>query len=147
MLKDDIQAMSRAKTIKCESYSYSAIYNTLAAGPAVQTNINVNISNDSDFVILATTLIAYTAAGILLVAPDYNLLLLDTSSGRLIMDVPTHVSNITGSGQWPYVWPEPYLLKGGGTLSCVMINNTAVAALVNLTFIGYKVFYQNGYAR
>ena len=147
MLKDDIQAQSRNGQIKVESYMYTAVYNTLAAGPAVQTNININISNDSDFVILASTLVSYTAGGVLLVAPDYSLLLLDTSSGRLLMDQPTHVGNITGTGQWPFVYPEPYLLKGGGTLSCLMINNTAVAALVNLTFIGYKVFYGQKYSR
>jgi hypothetical protein len=147
MLKDDIQALSRSKQIKCESYCYTATFNTLLAGPAVQTNVNVNISNDSDFVILATCMVAYTAPSVLLVAPDYVMLLLDTSSGRLLMDIPVHVSNVTGTGQWPYVWPEPYLLKGGGTLSCLLINNTAVAAVVTVTFIGYKVFYLQDYRR
>lgn len=145
MLKDDIQAMSRANQIKCESYHYSAAFNTLPVSG--QLTVNINISNDSDFVVLATTLVSYSAASVLVVAPDYQLIMLDTSSGRVLMDGPTHVSNITGTGPWPFVWPEPYLFKGGGTIALTLINNTVTAALVSITLIGYKVFYLKGFNR
>jgi hypothetical protein len=144
MLKDDIAAQSKAGQIKCESYSYTAQFALLGTA---QLTVNINISNDSDFVVLATALVSYSAVGVIVAAPDYLLTYLDTSSGRLLMDQPTHVANITGSGAWPFVWPEPYLFKGGGTIACNLINNTAVAATVNLTLIGYKVFYGQGYTR
>lgn len=145
MLKDDISAMSRAKQITCEAYTYNAVFNPLPA--AGQLIVNVQITNDSDFVILATNLVSYSAVGVLVVAPDYTIQLLDTSSGRQLQDVPTHVSNVTGTGQLPYIWPEPYLLKGGGTLAVTLINPTALAALASVSFIGYKVFYMQNYKR
>lgn len=150
MLKDEIGAMSRAKQIKCESYFYSAQFAGATALPAViggQVTVNINITNDSDFLILETTLVSYTAAGVLLVAPDYMMALLDTSSGRQLQDIPAHVNNVTGTGVWPFIWPEPYVLKGGGTLAVTLINNTAVAAAAYVTFIGYKVFHLRGYNR
>jgi len=145
MLKDDIAAMSRAKKVKCESFVYSAVFNPLPA--AGQLVITIPISNDADFIILATTLVSYSAVGILVVGPDYTIQYLDTSSGRTLMDVPAHVANVTGTGPWPYVWPEPYMLKGGSNFSVTLINPTAVAARVDVAFIGYKMFYLEAYAR
>lgn len=145
MLKDDIAAMSRAGQIKTESFVYNALFPVLP-GPG-QLAVNVNITNDSDFAICATNLISYSAVGVIVVLPDYYIQLLDTSSGRILLDQPSHVGNITGTGQLPYFWPEPYLLKGGGTLTVTLINPTALAALVNVSFIGYKVFYLSDFRR
>lgn len=139
-IRDKIAADERARRIRCEAFIYTAIFNPLPATGALQQQIN--IQNDSDFLILATTLTVYSAVGIFVVNPDFTLTILDSSTGRQQQDAPVHVANCTGTAQWPYIWPEPKICKGGGTLTLTMFNNTAVATNVaSLAFHGYKIFY------
>jgi hypothetical protein len=65
----------------------------------------------------------------------------DTGSGRDLQDNAIHVQNITGNGQLPYCLPEPKLFKGASNIGITLINNTAVAAKVDVAFIGRKIFY------
>jgi hypothetical protein len=57
------------------------------------------------------------------------------------------VNNNTGTGVWPFIWPEPYILKGGGTLAVTLINATAIAAVAHVSFVGYKIFHLRDYHR
>lgn len=145
-IKDKIAADERARRIRCESFIYTAVWNPLPAGAGL--NVQINIQNDSDFLIMATTLTVYSAVGVFVVNPDLTLTILDSSTGRQLQDAPVHVANCTGTAQWPYIWPEPKKAKGGGTLTLTMFNNTAVATYVaSLAFHGYKIFYMDGINR
>lgn len=139
-IKDKIAADERAGKVKTEAFIYSAVFNPLPAAGGLAAQIN--LQNDSDFLILATCLTVYSAPGVLVIDPDLTLAILDSGTGRQQQDAPIHVNNCTGTAQWPYIWPEPKIAKGGGTLTLTLFNNTAVATLVcSLAFHGYKIFY------
>lgn len=147
-IRDKIAADERARKVRCEAFIYTAVFTPL---PAVAAGIQqqINIQNDSDFLIMATVFTVYAAPGVLTPAPDMTLTLLDSATGRQLQDAPVHVANCTGTAQWPYVWPEPKICKGGGTLTLNLVNNdaAAVGGIASLAYHGYKVFYLQGLDR
>jgi hypothetical protein len=144
-LNRQLDAAQVGRRIELDLYFYSAIFNTL--GGAATATVNVPVTNDSDFVLDAINLVAYTAAGVFLVEPDYQIGLTDSGSGRNLQDAPVHVANITGSGMETFRLPEPKLFKGSATIQVTLVNNTAVAAKVDVALIGRKIFYLGNFSR
>lgn len=138
MILDDIRQLTASGKWRLRASTYSAFFPiaTFLAGATLTVNIQIN--NDADFLVRYTTFRAYTAAGVLAPDPDYLLSLFDTGSGLNLQDVGVHISNCSGNGQWPYVWPEPYRLPAGTTLACALQNNAPTAAAY-LSFQGYKI--------
>jgi hypothetical protein len=134
-----------SRRIELDMYTYSTVFNTLGAAATVTQQIA--ITADSDFVLDALCLVSYSAAGVLIPNPDYTVALVDTGSGRALQDQNIHVNNITGTGQLPYWLPEPKLFKGSASIGVTLTNNTPVAAVVSIAFIGRKVFYLQGFNR
>ena len=127
-------------------FTYSALWVPLAANAT--TPFTIPISADSDFLWQETCLIAFTAANVLWPNPDLLLSFADTGSGRFLQDVPVHVSQITGNGQWPYILPEPKLLIGNGGITLTLTNQTAIQqGYIQISLIGTKVFYIDSYNR
>jgi hypothetical protein len=145
MILDDIGRAQRLKKVEADHFIYTATWNTLGANAV--TPVNVPIQNDSDFIIRWLALCAYTAAGTALANPDYLVTIFDTGSGRQFQDQMVHVSNTFGTAQWPFVLPEPKLVKGGSVIQVTLTNNTAVAARVDVALIGFKLFYLAGFTR
>lgn len=142
---DKIIGWTRSRKADTEPFIYTAVYNPLVANTAI--TVQVNIHADSDFLIEKTTLSAYSAAGVVLPVPDMLLALFDTGSGRALQDAPVHVGNCTGTAQLPFIWTEPKILKGGGTLAVVLLDLGGVNARVDISFIGQKIYYLSGYSR
>ncbi len=136
---------------KCELDYFVAVGQPMpAAVPALAGGVvvvNVQFTNDSDFLWEEFNLAAYSAAGVFLVNPDYLVSFADSGSGRLLQDVPVHVGNVSGNGPLPYVLPEAKLMRASSVLSVTITNNTAVAANAYISLIGRKVFYAAGYNR
>jgi hypothetical protein len=147
MLLDDLLQASRAGKIELDPFTYSAQFpiTTFIGGATVPINISINA--DSDFVIRYTNLAAWSAAGVPVVTPDYTLIFFDTGSGRNLQDQAIHVATVTGTGQLPFIWPEPKLIKGNSTLVVTLTNLTAIPALAYVTLSGFKVFYLANYNR
>lgn len=146
MLLDDLTRASRAKKLELDVFTYTGIWIPLGAAAIVPLQIPINA--DSDFVLAKSMLVAYGAAGVMLVNPDYLITFFDTGSGRQIQDNPVHVHNIMGSAEHPFIWPEPKLIKGSSVLTVTLQNLTAVAtARVDVALNGFKVFYFAGFTR
>ncbi len=146
MLLGFVEAAARAKKVLLDPFTYQATWNPL--GASASTPVTVPISADSDFLWMTNCLTVFSGVGVFAVNPDLLITFQDTGSSRLLQDQPTHVGNITGFGQWPYIWPEPKLLIGNGGLTITLINNTAVAlGRVDFSMTGVKIFYKPGYSR
>ena len=144
-LNRQLDAAQVARRIELDLFYYSAIFNTLGANATA--TIGVPITNDSDFVLDAVNIISYSAAGIVVPLPDYQIALADTGSGRNLQDQPIHVGNVSGTGQLSFILPEPKIFKGSATIQVTLVNNTAVAAKVDVALIGRKIFYLGGFTR
>jgi len=138
MILDDIRQLTASKKYRLRAFTYSAQFPiaTFLAGQTLTVNIQIN--NDADFLIRQTTFAAYTAGGVVANNPDYYLTIVDLGSGLNLQDIGVHVSNCTGDGMWPYIWPEPYRVPAGSTIACTL-QNIAPTALANLSFQGYKI--------
>ncbi len=147
MLMDEIVNASRAKELELDPFFYSAVFPLALFGVGAVLPINVPINADSDFIMRYLDMAAYSAPGVPLLNPDFDIVIFDSSSGRNLMDQPIHVQTILGTGQLPFILPEPKLIKGGGTLIITLTNNDAVAALVHITLCGFKAFRVSGYNR
>jgi len=153
-------AMLRGE-IFCEHFVYSASWiagtaTALAASATVEAQIN--ITGDADFVIQELNLTSWSALAIPTIAdlgvneeavmPDFLIMIVIAGSGRQIMNVAQPVANVCGSHQINMVpgrLPMPKLVQSSNAISCVLTNRTAVAPnRVDLSFIGFKVFYQGG---
>jgi hypothetical protein len=145
MLLDKISRAYNLGQVDPDFFTYDALWNTL--GGAATVTVNIPVQADSDFVLRALALEAYSGVGVLVVAPDYMITIFDSGSGRSLMNQPVHVGNITGTAQLPFILPEAKLIAAASVLQVTLINNTAVAAVVHVDLIGFKLFYKPGYAR
>jgi len=51
-----------------------------------------------------------------------------------------HVSNLGGTGVWPFIYPQPYVWEGGSTITCQIQSLTANARSVYWDFIGWRIW-------
>jgi hypothetical protein len=145
-LKERISQAAMARKIVVDHFAYTALWNPL--GALATTAFNINITSDSDFCWMATTGVVFTAANNLDPAPDMLVQYMDTGSNRNLQDFPMHWSNVIGTGQWPYMLPEPKLLIGGGGIQITAINLVnAAKGRIDITLVGVKIFYIKGYSR
>jgi hypothetical protein len=130
-------------------FTYNAVFWTTGAAnniaAAATATVNVQIDAGAPFLIMtqsydANSLNAARATATQVV-PNAIVLLTDTGSNRTLMDVATPITNIFGTGQFPYVLPEPKLMQANSQLQC-QITNIDVAAGYNirLSFNGYKLY-------
>lgn len=142
-----------ARNIQPIPYTYLAnlsaagAANALAAG-AVNTPVNVNIQADADFLVLnqtydANSLNAARTSGTVVV-PNATVLITDTGSGYQMMDQAVPIGTIFGTGEFPYILPEPKLLPAKATLQLLFSNYDAAAGYnLRLAFNGVKLFKYN----
>jgi hypothetical protein len=145
MLLDKISRAYNLNQCDPDFFTYDAFWNPLGANANV--TVNVPVQADSDFVLRALALESYSAVGVLVVAPDYLITIFDSGSGRALMNQPVHVGNITGSAQLPFILPEAKLIAAASIIQVTLLNNTAVAAVVHVDLIGFKLFYKPGFSR
>jgi len=145
-LRSIIEAAARARKIKLDHFIYRVRFTTVVASSTVQTTIP--IQSDSDFLWIATSGVVFTAANNIDVAPDMEKSVIDTGSGRQLQDAPTHWMNCVGNGQWPFVLPEPKIFVGNGSIQVTLTDlSTVQKARVDISFLGSKIFYVEGFNR
>ena len=145
MIKDILVSAVKAQRAYLEYFVYVAEWNTLAASSS--EIVNVQLQNDSDFLVEEITISSYSAVGTQVTNPDYLITLFGTASGRQYQSAAGHVWGLCGTAQFPKKLPTPLLLDGGTTLAVTLQNLTATAARVHVHFIGSKVFYLRGFSR
>ncbi|RPH75965.1 hypothetical protein EHM76_00355 [bacterium] len=132
-------------------YVYEAQALALAAS-ATLTDV-VQIEADSSFILQklayhaqapADTALASAALGLVdsqrIIAP-VAIVITDTGSGRQLMPAPIPIPSLFGTGQLPFILPNPRLFMRNSTISIQFTNLDATNAYsVRLAFIGYKVY-------
>lgn len=130
------------RTVK-DFYVYQEDFSGLAAG-ASQTG-NVNIQADSDFVVQKLAYAADIAGAAQTdsgrVIPLVTVLITDTGSGRQLMESSVPIPSLFGTGELPFILPQPKLFLARSTINVTVANySNATTYNLRVSFIGYKVF-------
>lgn len=140
-LQSILAQLYQGKVIQLDPFTYSQSFAFTAA--ATVTN-NISIQADSDFICLAGTYFvnvanaAQTRSGQNLF--NGTVLLTDSGAGRQLMNTGITVDSLFGSGQFPFVWPQPKMLASKSTLQIQVTQNEATTQTLFLNFHGVKVF-------
>ncbi|MCS6948000.1 MAG: hypothetical protein NZM12_10330 [Steroidobacteraceae bacterium] len=142
------QLLASARVLKFP-FTYNAVFtasggsNAIAAGATAQTNVQIDAG--APFLIVSQTYdansanAARTASSI--VIPNATVMITDTGSNRPFMDVATPVASIFGTGQFPFILPEPKLMQANSQLIVQVFNHDAAQGInLRLSFHGYKLY-------
>lgn len=133
-----------------DEFSYSAVFlagTTTALGASGTTDVQIQINNDSDFIVQEYNLTGWSAVNTIVASPDLLITLIRAGSGREIMNNPQHVGNFCGgyyaSRSFPGRKPIASLIQGNNTMTVRLTDRSAVAwNRVDFEMKGFKVFYQ-----
>lgn len=141
-----------AEVIEPVDYSYNVAFYTPGAASAIAAgatvNGSVNIQADAPFMLLNQTYIANTdnaaQTAATRIIPNAVVTINDTGSGAQMMDQQTPITSIFGTGELPFVLPEPKIFTSNATLQ-VKVTNIDAAQNINLflTFNGVKLYRKN----
>lgn len=146
VLRRMIEAAAQAKKVKLDPFTYGVNFPTFLANST--RILPIPIQSDSDFLWVGTTSTVFTAANTLDPAPDMVFSILDAGSGRQLQNINLTFIGNTGTGQLPYVLPEPKIFSGNGVIQVTVVDRSGVQKLnVDLLFLGFKIFYTQGYSR
>lgn len=124
-------------------YIYEA--ESLGLVSLASSNDVINIEADSDFFLqkfayeadIAAAAFTFTTRPI----PLISIQLIDSGSGRQLMQNPIPVSSFMGDGQLPFILPNPRLFLRNSTIQVAFTNfDAAVTYNIRLAFIGYKIY-------
>ncbi len=157
-LMEDLYAKQRARQIELLPFFYSTQFlnNAVAVGTTVTQSIN--IQSDSHFVARYFTITVYTSPNIAVFAglAPLTIQFFDTGSGRTLFDNPQAIQNVcggvaagVGNGSLPFILPEPWLLRAGGSIQVSITNLTTGGTgttfpRVDVGMPGMKVFKFGG---
>lgn len=146
----DQQYLSRRRDFYV--YEASTTPGTPIPVSAQQTD-TIQIEADSNFILQklayhcqapAGTAVAANALGLVqsqLIIPAVALQLVDTGSGRQLMQNPIPIPSLFGDGKLPFILPNPRLFQRNSTIQVVFTNLDATNTYtIRLAFIGYKVY-------
>lgn len=127
-------------------FVYSATFSSLANGTSATQSINIQA--DSDFIVQKMAYFADIAAAVQTdssrVIPLCTIQITDQGSGRNLMDSPQPVSSICGTGQIPFILPNPKLFLARSTVVITAANFSAGTTYnLRISFIGHKKFRLN----
>lgn len=144
------EAMLQGKVF-LDQFTYSAKWDNSSLTATGTIPVNIQIDGDSDFVMQAVNLTAFTNATTVLATPNFLITIARAGSGRVIMNQPQHIMNLCGNywnNSFPGVWPMPGLLQAKNTTTVTLQNLSGVAPLrVDVALVGFKVFYRQGATR
>jgi hypothetical protein len=129
--------------IRRDFYIYES--EALALAPAGNANDIINIEADSDFILQKFAFQADIAAAAYtrFTAPEplVTIQLIDSGSGRQLMQNPIPVASFMGNGQLPFILPNPRKFLRNSTIQIAYNNfDAAVTYNIRLAFIGYKIY-------
>lgn len=124
-------------------YIYGTNFTNIAAG-ATLTNI-ISIQADSDFEVQKMNFSSDLAAGVQTdstrTIPQCSVVILDTGSGRQLMNQAIDLTTFFGNGLQPFILPMPKVFRANTALSIALTNYSAAQVYnVKMSFIGVKLF-------
>ena len=129
--------------VRRDFYIYEA--EALALAPAGSANDIINIEADSDFILQKFAWQADVAAAAYTDStrpwPNVTIQLVDSGSGRQLMQNPIPVTSFMGTGELPFILPNPRKFLRNSTIQVAFTNfDAAVTYNIRLAFIGYKIY-------
>jgi hypothetical protein len=129
--------------LRRDFYTYEA--QALALVSLGSANDVINIEADSDFIMQKLSFQADIAGATQTdssrVIPNVVVQLVDTGSGRQLMQNPIPIPSIFGWGELPFVLDNPRKFLRNSTIQVAFTNFDAAATYnVRLAFIGYKIY-------
>lgn len=119
--------------------------NFLALGAGITTTNVIAIQADADFEIqkltFASDLNGAAQTDSTRTVPKCSLIILDTGSGRQLMNQAIDLTTFFGNGANPFILPLPKTFRANTALSVALTNYSAAEIYnVRLSLIGAKVF-------
>jgi len=148
---EDLYAKQRARQVELQPFFYSTSNTTLVAAPST-TSTTIPITSDAHFVARYANLTAFTGAAnaqlVAVATPPLLVQFLDTSTGRNLFDNAQPIQNVlggvaaaAGTGHLPFIFPEPWLIKAGGSILVTLTNiGNTVFTRIDVSLPGFKVF-------
>jgi hypothetical protein len=151
-LMETLYMMERNQQISLVPFFYSTQFTANSVAVATTVSQNIQIQSDSHFVVRYLTMTVYSSPNIVvftgLAALTVNLF--DTGSGRTLFDNPQAIQNVIGGtpgtvggtgGQAPFIFPEPWLCRAGGTVQVSLTNlGQLTFTRVDFSMSGMKAF-------
>lgn len=135
----------RIDLVRRDFYIYEA--ESLALAPAGNSNDIINIEADSDFMLQKFAWQADIAAAAYTDStrpwPNVNVQLIDSGSGRQLMNNPIPITSFMGTGELPFILPNPRKFLRNSTIQIAFTSFEAgggVTYNIRLAFIGYKIY-------
>lgn len=133
--------------VRRDFYVYGSRAGTTAIPLAAGGSANdiINIEADSDFILQKLTYEA-DIAGAAFTAntrpiPNVNVQLIDSGSGRQLMQNPLPIPSIFGTGELPFILSNPRFFAKNSTIQVAYTNFDALIGYsIRLSFIGYKIY-------
>lgn len=124
-------------------FIYHIDFTALAAG-TTQTD-NIQIQADADFEVQKLTYFADIAGAgqtlDTLVVPLTTVLIVDSGSGRQIMDRAVPIPSFFGDGRIPFILPQPRIFVQRSNITFTLVNfSVAITYNIRLSLIGTKLF-------
>lgn len=148
-LMEDLYARQRARQVEILPFFYSTSFQNNAVAAGVTVTQTIGIQSDSHFVDRYLQLTAYTTGLVVATAtPPLLIQLFDTASGRTVFDNPQPIQNVcggaasgVGTGNMPFILPEPWLIRAGGQVQVTIVSLAAGNFVrVDVTLAGFKVY-------
>ena len=124
-------------------FQYTIDFAALNSGTS--QNDSIQIQADSEFKWLKSTYHADIANAAFVAntrpIPNVTIQIVDTGSGRQLIDQPTPIANIFGTGELPFILPIPRIFKARSSMAITVANfDAAVNYNLRLAFIGTKIY-------
>jgi hypothetical protein len=124
-------------------FVYALSFSALAAG--TNATQNLTIQADSDFILQKLTYEADLAAAAQTdsgrIIPLCSVLIVDSGSGRQSMNIAAGLTTLFGTGQIPFILPQPKVFLAQSNISVTLANISAATTYnIRLSFIGVKGF-------
>jgi len=121
-----------------------------AVAPNNSATGSIQIQADSDFILQKLTYFADIAAAAQTadsrVVPLMTLQIIDTGSGRNLIETPAPIPSFFGTGELPFILPTPRVFFARSTITLNVANFDAAATYnLKLSFIGYKAYPEGMY--
>lgn len=128
-----------------EPFTYNVNFPAGAVAANAVASNSTNVNNDSYFCWYSGLCTIFDNTGIAgNVQPNLSPLLVnikDTSSGKFLMDSPTPIGNIFGTGLQPVTFLyRAKVFNPGGQISVEVTNPTATVFSVRCQFTGFKIY-------
>lgn len=151
-LMERLYALERNEQLSLVPFFYSTQFTGSTVAINTTATNNIQIQSDSHFIVRYMTMTVYNSPNIVVLTSlaALTINLFDTGSGRTLFDNPQAIQNVMGGtpgtlggvgGYAPFIFPEPWLVRAGGTIQVSLTNlGQLTFPRVDVSLPGMKAF-------